>query len=409
MAMVGIVLLTFTSCVGGGVDELTVSAPTSVTSTPATPNTTVPSTTIETTTTTDATTTTVETTTTTLPPTPSEIRTLEKVADLTGDLASKSVVASQTGLYIAQNMMYRHTISVFDASKTLVATIPDSVDLAALGQPKPPGTYRGAPVEAAFDSSGAYAYVSNYRMYGDGFTIDAGDSCNNDQGDPSYVYRLDLAKVSTPESVIDRAYLVGSVPKYVAVSPDDRLLLVTNWCTFDLTIIDLATETTVSTLELGRHPRGIAISSDSARAYVTVMGGSDIAVVDLSTFEVSWLKNVGSSPRHLVLSPDDATLYATLNGDGKVIKIDLASGEVIDRVSTGIAPRSMAISPDGTALYVVNYESDTMSKVRTSDFEILQSFDTAHHPIGITYDSFNDEVWVSCYSGVIHVFADRPE
>ncbi|MEZ5227239.1 MAG: hypothetical protein R2710_11345 [Acidimicrobiales bacterium] len=394
-------------CVGAGADELTVAqATTAVTETVVA--TTEAATTTTTATTVETTTTTVETTTTT-PPVPSDQRTLEKVADLTGDLSSKSVVASQTGLYIAQNMMYRHTISVFDADKSLVATVPDSVDLAAFGHDVPSGSYQGAPVEAAFGSTGQFAYVSNYRMYGQGFNADPGDSCNNDEGDPSYVYRLDLSKVADPSAVIDRAYLVGSVPKYVAVSPDDRLLLVTNWCTFDLSVIDLTTETTVATIELGRHPRGLAITSDSARAYVTVMGGSDIAIVDLATFELDWMKGVGQSPRHLVLSPDDTTLYATLNGEGRVIKIDLASRQVVDRVSTGIAPRSMAISADGTALYVVNYESNTMSKVRTSDFEILQNLDTAHHPIGITYDSFNDEVWVACYSGVIHVFADRAE
>ncbi len=377
---------------------MAVTATVEASTTTATPITAAPSTATTTTSTTEP--------PTTIPPIPNDQRTLDHVADLTGDLASKSVVASQFGLYIAQNMMYRHTITVFDADKSLVATVPDSVDLAALGHPVPSGTYRGAPVEAAFDSTGTYAYVSNYRMYGEGFSADPGDSCNNDEGDPSYVYRLDMSRVATPEAVIDRAFLVGSVPKYVAVTPDDRLLLVTNWCTFDLTVIDLARETTVATLELGRHPRGIAVTSDSSRAYVTVMGGQDIAVVDLASFEVSWIKGVGQSPRHLVLSPDDSTLYATLNGEGTVIKIDTATGEVLDRVTTGIAPRSMAMSTDGTSLYVVNYESDTMSKVRTSDFEILQEFDTAHHPIGITYDSFNDEVWVSCYSGVIHVYRE---
>lgn len=352
------------------------------------------------------TTSTTEAPTTTTPPTPNDLRTLEPVADLTGDLASKSIVASQSGLYVAQNMMYRHTISVFDADKNLVATIPDTVDLAAFGQPVASGEYRGAPVEAAFESTGRYAYVSNYRMYGEGFSADPGDSCNNDEGDPSFVYRLDLTRIDAPETVIDRVYPVGSVPKYVAVSPDDRLLLVTNWCTFDLSIIELSTDTTLATIELGRHPRGIAVTSDSSRAYVTVMGGSDIAVVDLASFDVGWIEGVGASPRHVVLNPDDSMLYATLNGEGTVIKIDTATGEVLDRVRTGSAPRSMAISDDGTVVYVVNYESDTMSKVRTADFEILQEFRTAHHPIGITYDSYRDEVWVSAYSGVIHVYAE---
>ena len=330
---------------------------------------------------------------------------LEEIDRLTGDLASKSVVASGSGLFFAQNMMYRHTISVFDSDEQLVATIPDEVDLESFGFDVEPGLYRGAPVEAAFSSDGRFGYVSNYRMYGPGFSSSASDGCNKGAGQNSFVYRVDTAAIGTGAPVIDEIYEVGSVPKFVAVTPDDRLLLVSNWCTFDLSIIDLETGVTIDAIELGRHPRGIAVTSDSAIAYVTIMGGSSIAAVDLSTLEISWIENVGPSPRHLVLSPDDMTLYATLNGAGTVVKIDVGTGEVIDSVRTGQAPRSMAISSDGYSLYVVNYESDSMSKVRTADFEILQELRTAHHPIGITYDPLTDEVWVAAYSGVIHVYS----
>lgn len=342
---------------------------------------------------------------------PSDQLELEQIDRLTGDLASKSIVASGHGLFFAQNMMYRHTITVFDRDEELVATIDDSIDLSDYGVEVDPGTYQGAPVEAAFSPDGRYGYVSNYRMYGPGFASTASDNCNKGEGQNSFVYRVDTKLIGSGELPIDRVFEVGSVPKFVAVTPNNQYLLVTNWCTFDLSVIDLETERLVASIPLGRHPRGIAVSSDSLTAYATVMGGSEIAVVDLDDLgtETEWIRSVGQSPRHLVLSPDDATLYATLNGEGTVIKIDVATGEVTDRVRTGIAPRSMAISDDGLMLYVVNYESNTMTSVRTSDFEILQTFKTAHHPIGITFDIESREVWVSAYSGVIHVFAERQQ
>ena len=342
---------------------------------------------------------------TTLPPTPSDELVLNRIANLTADLASKSVVASGHGLFFAQNMMYRHTITVFDRDENLVATIEDTVDLAAFGLDVEPGEYRGAPVEAAFGPDGRYGYVSNYRMYGPGYSSTASDDCGRGEGQNSFVYRIDTELIGSQGSPIDQVYEVGSVPKFLAVTPDDTYLLVSNWCSFDLSVIALESGELIGSVPLGRHPRGIVVSSDAKTAYVTVMGGSDIAVIDLSSFETEWIKGVGPAPRHLVLSPDDRILYATLNGAGTVIKIDLESGEVIDSVRTGIAPRSMAIADDGRTLYVVNYESDTMSSVRASDFEILQTLKTAHHPIGITFDAESREVWVSAYSGVIHVYA----
>ena len=353
---------------------------------------------------------------------PADEKALEPIATITGQLAPKSVVASGTGLYFAQNMMYRHTVSVFDSDKQLLATLPDAVDLRAFGYEFPAGNYQGAPVEAAFNSDGSHAFVSNYRMYGPGFTLNAGsDSCEKDRGQPSFVYRIDTGALE-----IDRLYPVGMVPKFLAVTPDDRLLLVSNWCSFDVTVIDLQTHEILAAVDVGRHPRGIAVASDSTLAYVAVMGWNAIAVVDLSKISssairpgaeveagaegeagpVSHLRDVGRFPRHVLLSPDDAILYVTLSGDNAIVALDADTGQELRRAHTGTQPRSMDISDDGTALYVVNYESDTMTKIRTSDFSELQSFGTADKPIGITYDSFSDEVWVSAYSGVIHVYAE---
>ena len=73
------------------------------------------------------------------------------VTTIRGDISPKSVSPTGTGLVFAQNMMYRHTVTVYDGAGTLVKTIPDGVTLSAFGLAGHPGTSRGAPVEAAVD------------------------------------------------------------------------------------------------------------------------------------------------------------------------------------------------------------------------------------------------------------------
>ncbi len=326
---------------------------------------------------------------------------MEEIARITGDISPKSVVYSGSGLFFAQNMMYRHTITVYDRSFDLVATIEDEVDLAVFGHGGREGSHRGAPVEAAFSPDGAYAYVSNYQMYGDGYARPGGDGCGKGEWDDSFLYRIDMATLE-----IDRVIAVGAVPKYVAVTPDGDRVLVTNWCSFDLSVVDAVRSVEVARVELGRHPRGIAVSPDGATAYVAVMGSRDVAVVGLSDLEVEWIRGVGANPRHLVMSPDGGALYVTLSGESRVARIDLATGDV-DAVRTGSAPRSMAMSAAGDSLYVVNYNSDTVSKVRTADMVEVQETEVAHHPIGITYDEATGNVWVSSYSGTITIFAEN--
>ncbi|MDH3731747.1 MAG: hypothetical protein OES13_11620 [Acidimicrobiia bacterium] len=322
---------------------------------------------------------------------------------ISGTISPKSVVSSGTGLFFAQNMMYNHTITVYDDTGELLATIPDEVVLSEFGFPEYEGSYRGAPVEIDFTSDGGYAYVSNYEMYGNGFNRPGGDSCGLANWDESFLYGIDTSTLE-----IDQVIAVGAVPKFLAVSPDDRLVVVSNWCSYDISVVDTAFGQEIARVPIGRFPRGIAISADSTVAYVAVMGGRDIAVVWLGEpYPVQYIRNVGASPRHLVLDPAGRYLYATLNGSGQVIKIDLETWGVVGSVATGSAPRSMDIAADGQSLYVVNYNSNTVSKVRTADMTETAELPTNHHPIGITYDTGTSSVWVANYSGTIQIFGDE--
>jgi DNA-binding beta-propeller fold protein YncE len=312
------------------------------------------------------------------------------------------VASSGTGLVFAQNMMYRHSVTVYDSRKLeLEKTISDAVELADFGYGRYSGTTQGAPVEAAFSPDGKYAYVSNYSMYGDGFGPEGNDECTPASGfDRSFVYQISLETLE-----IDAAYRVGAVPKVVAVTPDGRFVLVANWCTWDLSVVSIGKGREVRRIEMGEYPRGIAVTPDGEAAYVGIMGGDYLVRVDLATWETSTVP-IGSGPRALEIDPAGNKVYATLNMAGRVAKLDLRTGRV-KTVATGTRPRSLAIAPDGKAIYVVNYESGTVTKLRTRDMEILQTIDACFHPIGITYDAPTRRVWVACYGGAILVYDDR--
>ena len=325
---------------------------------------------------------------------------LTRVATVTGAISPKSVTATGTGLVFAQNMMYRHTMTVYDAGGALVKTIPDGVDLTKFGVTGHPGVSRGAPVEAAVDQSHRYVFATNYSMYGANFGPEGSDNCSGPGGlTPSYVYRVNIATLA-----IDAVGQVGMVPKYVAVTPDDRYVLVSNWCSYDLSVLDYATLHEVDRIHLGAYPRGIAIDGQSHVAYVAVMGTFDVARIDLRTFDRTWFRGVGNSPRHLVLSADGRRLFVTLNGDNRVVAVDTATGQVVARRASGTQPRSIAISSDGLALYVVNYGSNTVSVLKTADLAVVNTFPVPDHPIGIAYEPTHHRIWVACYSGAILVY-----
>ena len=334
---------------------------------------------------------------------PSSDTKLALIKVINGEISPKSVRSSGDGVVSAQNMMYHHSVTIYDAkSFELIKTISDSVSLKDFGYSNRSGTYKGAPVEGAFSPDGKYLYVTNYAMYGTGFSKEGHDTCSPKSGyDKSFLYRIDRASYN-----IDAIYPVGSVPKVVEVTPDNKYLLVTNWCSYSLTVISIASQKIIKSIYIGAYPRGIVVAKDSSKAYVAEMGGRNIHVINLSDFSTSLIP-IGINPRAMVLSPDNSMLYVSMNKSGKVASWDLTLNRPGKTVKTGKAARSLAISSDGTALFVVNFFSGTISKVRTNDMKILQTIPVCKEPIGVTYDSLTSNTWVACYTGQIKIYANK--
>ena len=166
-----------------------------------------------------------------------------------------------TGLVFAQNMMYRHSVTVYDARRMRMRkTIPDTVRLSRLGYRQYPGTQRGAPVGPPSRRTAATPTCPTTRC-----TAPAGpegsDVCSPASGyDRSFVYRIPLASLE-----IDAAYRVGAVP-VVAVTRDGRYVLASNWCSYDLSVISARRGREVRQVPIGAYPRGIVIVSPTKDA-----------------------------------------------------------------------------------------------------------------------------------------------
>lgn len=317
-----------------------------------------------------------------------------------GKYAPKSIVHSGTGLFFSQHMMYRHKIVVHNRKFEVVKEIKDRIHPRKYGL-QGDSSLLGGPVECTFSHEGRYAWVSNYTMIGKGFRHPGCDACSGKQYDSSFVY-----KINTKTFQIENIVAAGAVPKFMAAAPNNKYLLVSNWSSGDISVIDLKTEKQLKKIRVGTHPRGIAISRDSKIAYIAIMGSSRLVKLNLDNFSKENIEDVGKSPRHLVLSPNNQFLYISLNGESRIARLNLQTRE-IEKIKTGRLPRSMEISDDGRFLYVVNYGENTLSKIDLISFKVVDKIETKSKPIGITVDNEKGRIWVACYSGPIQVFKDK--
>jgi len=197
-----------------------------------------------------------------------------------GDISPKSIGYSGAGLFFAQNMMYRHTVTVYDRDFRLLKTIPDRVELSRFLPGAFSGWYRGAPVEVTFTDSGKTAWVSNYLMTGSGFSNPGNDTCDamdapHVKHDISYVYRIDGRTLA-----ITGVAPAGSVPKYLAATPDGGTLYVTNYGADTISKISTADMHVVDTAPTEHHPIGITYDPVTHRVWVACYSGSIMVFQD---------------------------------------------------------------------------------------------------------------------------------
>jgi YVTN family beta-propeller protein len=195
---------------------------------------------------------------------------------------------------------------------------------------------------------------------------------------------------------------VGLAPHEVAVSPDGRTAVVSNYGVRGndgrtLTVLDVAGARAVRTIDLGelRRPHGVAFLPDGATVAVTAEANRAVALVDVASGRVLRTYATGAETSHmLAVSPDGARIFVASIGSGSVTSIDVATGSVRS-AATGAGAEGIAISPDGAEVWVTNRAADTVSVLDSATLEVRATLASPSFPIRIAFTRDGRRVLVS--------------
>jgi len=194
---------------------------------------------------------------------------------------------------------------------------------------------------------------------------------------------------------------VGTFPHEMVLSPDRRLLYVTDngllWMADrgeggnTISIVDVRARAFAGVIDLGhyRRPHGIAVVPKTGQLVVTIENPFGLLLIDpvgrsvLRRYEVK-----GEHPHMVSLGPNAETAWVSNAGSGEIAVINLASGEVENIIPVGKDPQGGVMTRDGKWIYVTNHAGNTISIIDVKQRQVTGEIRTGVGParIALTAD-----------------------
>lgn len=199
----------------------------------------------------------------------------------------------------------------------------------------------------------------------------------------------------------------GKTPKVIARTADDKTLLVSNWHSYTVSVLDVNYKkypfaTLKKDIAVSSIPRGVVIDDKLNTSYVAIMGGASLAKINNATWDLIGQVSVASNPRH-VLMDRKGRLFVSYNKLGQVACVEPSTGKTLFTANTAAQPRTIALSKNGQHLYVTCYKGETVTvfEVLEDSFKEIATMPCKGLPVGI--DIFENketvEAWVCPYNG----------
>jgi YVTN family beta-propeller protein len=185
-----------------------------------------------------------------------------------------------------------------------------------------------------------------------------------------------VSVVDTATGKVIKTVAVGVNPTAVTVFPRDHYAFTTDYYGNTLSVINTATLKLVGTVPVGVHPDGVAIDPKGEFAYVTNSGSNSVSVIDVHTQKLIRTILVGRAPQKIAIDRDGRHAYVTNFGDNNVSVINLPNQvgvnlynmlmKVNSTIPVGINPRGLAVDSDSHHAFVVNVAEGTMTVIDTA-------------------------------------------
>jgi YVTN family beta-propeller protein len=154
-------------------------------------------------------------------------------------------------------------------------------------------------------------------------------------------------------------------PEQIAILPDSTKAFITSGTTDQISVVDLKRKVLLANLALGGTPEELILKPDGGELFIPSSGAHGLLVVNTETNEVADFRLLGMSPGRAALDAKSGVLYVSDSAGNDVVPISIDTRQVARPIPVGQAPGRCHLTPLGDALLVVDTASNDLAVIRT--------------------------------------------
>ena len=188
---------------------------------------------------------------------------------------------------------------------------------------------------------------------------------------------------------------LSKMPLGVAIDQELNLAVVSHPLNNSVSVISLDSFQVVKTISVGMLPVGISVDLMTHKALVSNFLGNSVSVVDLTTLTRVGTISVGLGPVDVAIDSElRLALVANALGN-KVSVIDLVTSQVSRTVTVGLIPVSVSVNSETHLAGVANLLSNSLSVIDLQTWE-TRSISVGPFPLDVAINSLDNRALVIC-------------
>lgn len=181
---------------------------------------------------------------------------------------------------------------------------------------------------------------------------------------------------------------VGEEPEGIALTPDGKTLFVACEASDHVAMLDARTLKPIRNIPLSGRPRGALASRDGNSVFVSVESAGKLAILSAGDGRIRKVLDLGQGDKDVrpmgIAEAPDGHLFVTTGRYGAVIELDPKTGTILRTIlHVGARPWGIALTADGATVATANGPSGDVSLISRVSGKIVRKLNVGKGPWGI--------------------------